>query len=92
MHLDKTILIGTLIVAITWGSVLVPAIRRDPRDRVLLFESLAAATFFAGLVLLKIVGAYWPAIIIWVALFLGFTALTVYFGVTNWLSRRKKAN
>jgi hypothetical protein len=91
-HLAKSTLIWTLIVGITWGAVLFPAIRRDPRDRVLLFECVAVVTFFAGLVLFRIVGVYWPAIIVWMVLFLGFTALTAYFGVTNWLNRRKKAN
>jgi hypothetical protein len=67
-------------------------IRRDLKDRVLLFEGLALATFFLGLVVLKMVGVYWPAITIWLGLFVAFTASAAYLGVSNWLSRRKKAS
>lgn len=65
-------------------------IRRNLKDRVLLFEGLALATFFLGLVVLKMVGVYWPMIIIWLGLFVALTASAIYLGVSNWLSRRKK--
>lgn len=90
---------GELLLAVVEAAAavitIVEAIRRDPKDRVhrvLLFEFLALVTFFLGVLSVKFSGFYWPAIIIWMALFLGFTFVAAYFAVLNWLRPTKRAN
>lgn len=70
--------------------VVVEAIRRDPNDRVLLFEVAAFVTLFLGLGLLKLSGFFWPGVVMWLILFFGFTLAAAYFALTNWLRRAKK--
>ena len=80
-----------LAVAETVGVVItiVEAIRRDPKDRVLLFEFLALVTFLLGLPSIKLSGFSWPVIIIWPILFLSFVLAAAYFALVNWSHRTK---
>ena len=73
-------------------AVIVEAIRRDPRDRVLLFEVAAFVTLPLGALLLKFSGFFWPVILIWLILFFGFTLAAAYFALINWLRRTKRAS
>jgi len=80
-----------LLVQLVLGAVFaVGAIRRDPADRVLLFQFLALASFFLGAFALGFFGFSAVGVAAWMLLFLLFTILAAYFGVSNWLHRRRK--
>ncbi len=72
--------------------VIVEAIRRDSRDRVLLFEVAAFVTLLLGLLLVKFSGFIWPVILVWLILFFGFTLAAAYFALVNWLRRTKRVS
>ena len=65
------------------------AIKSDPKDRVLLFETLAFITLFLGLFVLKAIGVSWLASVVWLTLFFGFVLTALCFGILNWRRRRK---
>jgi len=68
------------------------AIRQDPKDRVLVFEAVAFITFFLGLALLKVVGVSWLSGTVWLTSFFASVALAAYFGLRNWMRRRKRTS
>lgn len=76
-----------LVVAAILG-----AIRRNPKDRVLLFEFLALASLVLGAISLKMIGISLIGIVAWLLLFFGFTFLAAYFGYSNWRLRRRKSS
>ena len=88
-HAELLVAIAEAIAAVI---TILEAIRRDPKDRVLLFEFLAIVTFCLGALFAKLAGLVWPALIVWMVLFLGFTFAAFYFAVINWLRRIKKAH
>ncbi|MGH9734227.1 MAG: hypothetical protein ACRD8A_06540 [Candidatus Acidiferrales bacterium] len=79
------LILGVLGV-IVW---FVQSIRKDPRDRVVCFEVLAFGTLFLGALVLKVFSFWWPLVLIWFALFFGFTGCVVYLGVTGWVAREE---
>jgi hypothetical protein len=83
-------LLGTLLVVLVGVYELFLAIKRDPKDRVLLFEILAFVTFFLGMAIVKMAGLSPYAIALWLALFFGFIILAAYSALINWRNRRKK--
>jgi hypothetical protein len=72
--------------------IIVEAIRRDPKDRILLFEISALATFVLGLLLFKLSGFSLIGFIIWLALFFGLTIVAAYFALLGWLRQSKRSN
>jgi len=86
---ELLVVIGEAVAVVI---TIVQAIRRDPKDRVLLFELLALVTFCLGLLSGKFAGFHWLVIIVWMVLFLGFAFAAFYFAVINWLRRIKKAH
>ena len=68
------------------------AIRRNPGDRVLLFEFLTLASFVLGAFSLKMIGISLLGIVAWLLLFFAFTFLAAYFGYINWRHRRTKTS
>ena len=81
---DLLVAIGEAVAVVI---TIVEAIRRDPKDRVLLFEFLALVTFFLGSLSVKFAGFHWALFIAWMVLFLGFAFLAAYSAVVNWLRR-----
>jgi len=86
---DLLVVIGEAVAVVI---TIVQAIRRDPKDRVLLFEFLAFVTFFLGSLSVKFAGFHWAVIIVWMVLFFGFTSVAAYSAVVNWLRRTKRAS
>jgi len=89
--LTRTELLIAIGEAVAVVITIVEAIRRDSKDRVLLFEFLAFMTFFLGILFVKLTGFAWPVIIVWMMLFFGFTVAAVYYALSNWLRRSKGA-
>jgi hypothetical protein len=83
-------LLVTVVVVLIAAHELFLAIKRDPKDRVLLSEILAFVPFFLGMAIVKMAGVSPFGIALWLALFFGFLILATYFALINWLSRRKK--
>ncbi len=86
---ELLVAIGQAVAAVI---TIVEAIRRAPKDRVLLFEFLAFVTFFLGILFAKLAGFAWPVLVVWMILFFGSTFVAAYFAFTNWLRRAKRAN
>lgn len=80
-----------LLLLVVLLFVLFRAIRRDPRDRVLLCETIAFGSFFVAVAI--IVSAQvsgWFAFLCLIP-FVVFTILAIYFAWMNWLRRKKRA-
>jgi hypothetical protein len=81
-----------LVELVLAAGAIVGAIRQSPRDRVLLFEFLALASFFLGAFALRLTGFSLIGAAVWLLVFSTFTFLAAYFGFANWLQRRRKAS
>lgn len=91
-------MLATLLVVMSRGIlfalalilVLFLAIRRDPKDRVLLFQTLAFVSFIVAGVVVHFAEISGSTAFLSFIPFIGFAFLAAYFAVTNWLQRRKK--
>jgi Zn-dependent protease with chaperone function len=88
--MGKRRLLFTVVVVFITAHEVFHAIKRDPRDRVLLFQILAFVTFFLGMTIVKMAGISPLAIALWLALFFGLIILAAYIALIKWLNRRKK--
>jgi len=77
-----------LLVIVTCISV-IQAIRRDPKDRVLIFEVIAFVIFFFGAWLVKMVGVSLISAVGWLVAFLGWSCFVGIFSLRTWRRQRK---
>jgi len=89
-YVSFVLLVGTIFVVLEAMVLVVQLIRRDPQDRVLLFEALAIGSFVFGLPLIKVLGLGVAGFLICLILSFGFTGCAAYCGISASLARRKQ--
>ena len=70
--------------------VLFQAVKRNTKDRVLLSQTIAFASFIVAMVVFRLGDLSGPMTFLVLVPFIAFTIMAGYFGLDNWLRRKRK--